>query len=162
MTARVSLLFAFVAPLLAGCDLFYEAIEMPNPSKTRAESKAVGAACRHAGRSLEDCYYLNPELDKAAIFEGWKEMNEYMLAKELPTVPSQFVPLPSSPSSSGGERPKEPSPSPSSSSSPAAGSGGAAASANNPLPQTNTPIPQPLPRNEPIIPNPSAAPPKRS
>lgn len=91
MSARP--LFPLVAALLlTGCDAIYEALEIPNPNKMKAEAKAVGAACRHSGRSLEDCYYLHPDLEKAAIFEGWREMNEYMLAKELPTVPAQLAP----------------------------------------------------------------------
>jgi len=81
-----------ISLLLTGCDAFYEALEIPNPSKAKSEAKAVGAACRHSGRSLEDCFYLNPDLDKAAIYEGWREMNEYMLAKELAVVPAQLVP----------------------------------------------------------------------
>ncbi len=87
------LLPASVLVLVAGCDAFYEALEIPNPEKAKAEARAIGAACRHSGRSLEDCFYLHPDADKAAVFEGWKAMNDYMLEKELPSVPPQLVPL---------------------------------------------------------------------
>jgi len=46
----------------------------------------------HAGRSLEDCYALNPNASKAAIFEGWREMNDYMLQNNLREVPPVFAP----------------------------------------------------------------------
>jgi len=88
-------LLILLLPLLGGCDQFREALDLPpSPEKenaaTEAEAKAIGGACRQAGRSLEDCYLLNAEARKAAIFDGWKEMNDYMQAKELPVVPSKI------------------------------------------------------------------------
>lgn len=83
-------------PLLTGCDMLYDLLEIPNPSKeaevAESEGKAVGSACRHAGRSLEDCYILNPTAQKAAVFRGWKEMNDYMIQNNMQVVPSQFTP----------------------------------------------------------------------
>lgn len=91
-TRLIMLLF----PLLTGCELLYDLLEIPDPRKeaaaAEAEGKAIGSACRHAGRSLEDCYLLNPSAQKAAIFAGWREMNDYMLANNLPEVPSQLSP----------------------------------------------------------------------
>ncbi|WP_142811250.1 hypothetical protein [Tepidiphilus olei] len=78
--------------LLAGCDTFYDAIGLNDAKKAEAEARAIGAACRHAGRSLEDCYALNPNASKSAIFEGWREMNDYMLQNNLREVPPVFVP----------------------------------------------------------------------
>jgi len=56
-----------------------------------AEGKAVGSACRHALRAIEDCYTLNPKAHKAAVFAGWREMDEYMRENKLegvaPVVP---------------------------------------------------------------------------
>lgn len=81
---------------LGGCDMLGELFEIPNPARENAERKAegaaIGGACRHAGRSLEDCYALNPGADKASVFAGWREMNDYMMAHNLAEVPSQFVP----------------------------------------------------------------------
>ncbi|HRH79418.1 MAG TPA: hypothetical protein PLW81_00045 [Thiobacillaceae bacterium] len=73
--------------LLSGCDRLSERMGMPDPAKVLAEGKAVGGACRHAGRGLEDCYKLNPRADKAAVYEGWKEMNEYMAKNNMQAVP---------------------------------------------------------------------------
>ncbi|MBM2884279.1 hypothetical protein [Chromobacterium amazonense] len=53
---------------------------------TRDSDKAVGAACRQTGRSLEECYIRNPEADKASIYAGWREMNEYMAKNKLETM----------------------------------------------------------------------------
>lgn len=68
---------------LAAC----EQLGIPNPekehAKREAEGKAVGAACRHAGRAIEDCYTLNPKALKSAVFAGWKEMNDYMTEHKL-------------------------------------------------------------------------------
>ncbi len=63
--------------LLAGCDL--EALMAdPKVAQKIADSKAIGSACRHGMRSIEDCYALNERASKAAIFDGWKEMDQYM------------------------------------------------------------------------------------
>ncbi len=79
-------------PLAVGCDQLAEVLELPNPSKVEAEGRAVGSACRHAGRSLEDCYTLNPAASKAAVFAGWRDMNDYMMEHKLEVVPSQLTP----------------------------------------------------------------------
>ncbi|QLG88380.1 hypothetical protein HQ393_09040 [Chitinibacter bivalviorum] len=68
--------------MLGGCD---QVLEMAN--KQKANGKAIGAACRHSGRSLEDCYQRNSRIAKADIFAGWKEMNEYMQSKKIDVVP---------------------------------------------------------------------------
>lgn len=94
-------------PLLTGCEFLYELLEIPDPQKVEvsrnAEGRAIGSACRHTGRSLEDCYVINPGASKAAIFEGWREMNDYMLLNQMEVVPSQ-IPQP-------GEIPLRPRPS---------------------------------------------------
>ena len=74
--------------LLAGCDQL--GIESPAAAKANkeADSKAVGGACRHAGRAIEDCYTLNKKAEKSAVYAGWREMNEYMRENKLePVVP---------------------------------------------------------------------------
>lgn len=81
-------------PLLTGCEFVYDLLEIPDPKKEgaerEAEGRAVGSACRHAGRSLEDCYILNASAQKAAVFTGWREMNDYMLMNEMEVVPSKI------------------------------------------------------------------------
>lgn len=67
---------------LTACDQVMELINKP-----KANGKAIGAACRHSGRALEDCYRRNAKIPKADIFAGWKEMNEYMQAKKIDIVP---------------------------------------------------------------------------
>jgi hypothetical protein len=76
-----------VAGALSGCDLL--GIQTPEQIAAirDAEGKAVGAACRHAGRAIEDCYALNRRADKAAVFAGWREMNDYMRENNLSEVP---------------------------------------------------------------------------
>ncbi len=78
---------ALLAPL-AGCDQLKERAGIPDQARIEAEGKAIGAACRHAGRGLEDCYALNDKASKAAVFAGWKEMNEYMIKNNMDAVPS--------------------------------------------------------------------------
>lgn len=66
---------------LTGCERFNE---LANQAKFNG--RAVGAACRHSGRALEDCFQRNPRIGKADIYSGWKEMNEYMLKQKLEVV----------------------------------------------------------------------------
>ena len=74
----------------AGC----EQLGIPDPAEAAAaadEEKAVGAACRHSGRALEDCYALsNPGAPKAAVFDGWRSMNDYMVENKLEIVPPPY------------------------------------------------------------------------
>ena len=51
---------------LAGCDLLGIEGATVVAERKVAEGKAVGAACRHAGRAIEDCYALNKKAEKAA------------------------------------------------------------------------------------------------
>ncbi|WP_114649746.1 hypothetical protein [Pseudothauera hydrothermalis] len=93
-------------PMLLGCERLADLLELPDPQKeamiAEAEGRAIGGACRQTGRSLEDCYALNPKAPKAAVFAGWREMNDYMMEHNLPEVPSQIVRLPT-PSAQGAE-----------------------------------------------------------
>jgi hypothetical protein len=80
-----------MAVFAGGCERF--GIEDPAKAAAarEAEGKAVGAGCRHSGRSLEDCYSLNDGAPKAAVFAGWKEMNDYMVANKMEVVPAKGV-----------------------------------------------------------------------
>jgi hypothetical protein len=77
------------APLwLSGCEQL--GIESPADvaAKREAEGKAIGGGCRHAARSVEVCYGLNKRADKAAIFAGWREMNDYMRENKIEAMPA--------------------------------------------------------------------------
>lgn len=84
---RTAVILALLVPLLGGCDQLKQRMGIPDPAKQEAEGKAIGAACRNAGQGLEDCYRLNPDTGKAAIYAGWKEMNEYMTKNNMPVIP---------------------------------------------------------------------------
>lgn len=98
------LILPLVLTLLTGCDRLYERAGLPDPAKVLAEGKAIGAACRHAGRGLEDCYALNPRASKSAIYEGWKEMNEYMAKNGMQAIPPQIDPKGRSKSEAQGQK----------------------------------------------------------
>ena len=85
--AVLSLLFAATLAL-TGCDQL--GIESPAAmaAKRESEGKAVGAGCRHAARSVEVCYELNKRADKAAMFAGWREMNDYMRENKIDAMPA--------------------------------------------------------------------------
>ncbi len=89
MPRRLSLLLLTCLVGLAGCD--YLGIESTTVVLERraAEGRAIGAACRHAGRAIEDCYTLNRRADKAAVFAGWREMNDYMTENKIEVVPPE-------------------------------------------------------------------------
>jgi len=78
--------------LLAGCDLLGIESTQAVAERREADGKAVGGACRHAGRALEDCYTLNRKADKAAVFAGWREMNDYMRENKIEVVAPQLGP----------------------------------------------------------------------
>lgn len=92
MKATQSLLLLALAAGIAACDK----LPIPDPNRAAAQkeldSKAIGGACRHAGRALEDCYNLNPKASKAAIFAGWREMNDYMTQNKIEVVPPTIPP----------------------------------------------------------------------
>lgn len=91
--------------VLTGCDQL--GIETPQKASERqqADAKAIGGACRHALRAIEDCYTLNPKADKAAVFTGWREMDEYMRENKLEGV-VPVVPRPVAPAASKASAPK--------------------------------------------------------
>ena len=80
--------------LLAGCDMIGGALGIESPEKVaaarEAEGKAVGGACRHAGRAIEDCYTMNKKAEKAAVFAGWRDMNDYMRENKIEPVTPQI------------------------------------------------------------------------
>lgn len=81
--------------LLSGCDML-ATLGVVTPGQknaaAEAESKAIGGACRHALRSIEDCYRDNPKSSKAQVFEGWREMDTYMRENNIQGMPAAPVP----------------------------------------------------------------------
>jgi hypothetical protein len=75
--------------LLAGCDQLGLESATAVATRKEAEAKAIGAGCRHAARSVEQCYTLNKRADKAAVFAGWKDMNDYMRENKIDAIPAQ-------------------------------------------------------------------------
>ena len=80
-----------LASALSGCDALGIESTESMAARKEAEGRALGGACRHAGRAIEDCYTLNPRADKAAIFAGWREMNDYMRENKIEEVPPQLA-----------------------------------------------------------------------
>ena len=72
---------------LAGCDLPALDNSAQIEAKKLADGKAIGSGCRHAVRSIEECYQNNPKASKAAIFEGWRDMDGYMREKNIEGMP---------------------------------------------------------------------------
>jgi hypothetical protein len=112
MRPAIAIAAVLVPLLLAGCDML--GIESPEKvaAVRDAEGRAIGGACRHAGRAIEDCFALNRRADKAAIFAGWRDMNDYMRENKIEPVAPQEVaapaPAPDKPARSAhaGEEPK--------------------------------------------------------
>jgi hypothetical protein len=86
--APLALLILLCGLPLAGCDQL--GIETPAKIEAarEAEGRAVGGACRHSGRALEDCYILNPKAHKASVYAGWRDMDAYMRENNIEVVPS--------------------------------------------------------------------------
>jgi hypothetical protein len=84
MPRRPLLLLALLSAL-AGCDQLGLESASVTAARLEADGKAVGGACRHGGRAIEDCFTLNKRVDKAAIYAGWREMDDYMRENKLET-----------------------------------------------------------------------------
>ena len=83
---RRPLLLLAILSTLAGCDQLGLEAASVTAARVEADGKAVGAACRHGGRAIEDCFTLNKRVDKAAIYAGWREMDDYMRENKLEAV----------------------------------------------------------------------------
>ncbi|WP_374429289.1 hypothetical protein [Ideonella dechloratans] len=81
-----------VLVLLSGCDQLGIDTPKVQAEKREADGKAIGGACRNGGRAIEDCYLLNRKADKAAVYAGWREMDEYMRENKLEAVAPQLKP----------------------------------------------------------------------
>ena len=81
---------------LTACDQIQRQVLGEDPAakaaRQEAEGKAVGGACRHSGRAIEDCYAIYHWLQKAAIFSGWQEMDAYMRTNKIEEVEPQLPP----------------------------------------------------------------------
>jgi len=104
---------ALLLPLmlsLAACDQ----LGIDTPAKVEAaraaEGKAIGSACRQSMRALEDCYAMNPKASKAAIFSGWKEMDQYMRDNNIPAIAPAAAASAASSDAAGGDDGAAPSP----------------------------------------------------
>lgn len=95
MILRIHLIFAAFLTL-AGCDQVNQKLGLEDPvakeARQEAEAKAVGSACRHSGRAIEDCYAIYAWLPKAGIYTGWREMDEYMRDNKIETIAPQLPP----------------------------------------------------------------------
>ncbi len=94
MPRHVLIAIVFASTLLTGCDMVTGALGVESPEKVaaarEADGKAVGGACRHAGRAIEDCYAMNKKAAKASVFAGWRDMNDYMRENKIEPVPPQL------------------------------------------------------------------------
>ncbi len=90
---------------LAGCDQL--GIESPAQiaAVKDAEGRAIGGACRHSGRALEDCYALNKKASKAAVFSGWRDMDAYMRENNIEIVAPTVAPTDTKKKPAGEEAP---------------------------------------------------------
>ena len=80
------------AALLAGCDALGVESSTQVAERKQAEAHAIGSACRHAIRSVEDCFKTNPKAVKASVFAGWKEMDQYMRDNQIVGMPTEAKP----------------------------------------------------------------------
>lgn len=95
MITRLILVCVALLPL-AGCDQVNQKLGLEDPARKEArleaEAKAVGSACRHSGRAIEDCYSIYGWLPKAGVYAGWREMDEYMRTNQIETITPQLPP----------------------------------------------------------------------
>lgn len=83
MQLRLPLLLIPLA--LAACEQLGLDDQAKIAAAREADGRAIGNACRQTGRVLEECYALNPKYQKAAIFNGWRDMDGYMRENKIET-----------------------------------------------------------------------------
>jgi len=88
--------------VLSGCDL-ESLLADPKVVQKEADARAIGGACRHGLRSIEDCYSLNDKASKAAIFAGWKDMDQYMRDNKIDGIEPKGLKPPPVPTVAAGE-----------------------------------------------------------
>ena len=88
---RLALLLSIAAPLwLAGCDMLGIESASAVAARREADGKAVGAGCRHVGaRRSSSATRSTGASTSAAIFAGWREMNDYMRENKMDAMPPQ-------------------------------------------------------------------------
>ena len=90
-TASFRSAILLAAALLGGCDMLgIDSVEKIAAAR-EADGKAIGGACRHAGRAIEDCYAIYKKADRASIFAGWRDMNDYMRENKIEAVQPQLA-----------------------------------------------------------------------
>ncbi len=89
MTPRLLLPLSLTL-LLAACDIPGLGPD-PRVLQKEADGKAIGGACRYSMRPIEECYAMNEESSRSAIFAGWKEMDQYMRDNKIEGVPAKAV-----------------------------------------------------------------------
>lgn len=81
---------------LSGCDQIQQKLGIEDTAgkavRAEAEGKAVGGACRHAGRAIEDCYSVYTWVPKDAVYTGWRDMDAYMRDNKIEVVEPQLPP----------------------------------------------------------------------
>lgn len=99
---HVFLLIACSTLLVAACEVpFLGAEQARIEAKREAEGRAVGSGCRYSGRSLEECYGMNPKMSKAAMFNGWRDMDGYMRENNIQVVLPEAPEAPEAPANKG-------------------------------------------------------------
>jgi hypothetical protein len=96
MHFRKLLTLSALAILLAGCEIPGMGDDPKIAEAKEADGKAIGGACRHSGRALEDCYVMNPKAVKAAVYAGWRDMDAYMRENNIKAVVPDLVDAPTS------------------------------------------------------------------
>ncbi|MBE7420570.1 MAG: hypothetical protein HS128_22975 [Ideonella sp.] len=92
MHARLTAALLVAALGASGCNLFGGGDSAEAATARReADGRAIGGACRHAGRAIEDCFTLNRRADKASVYAGWREMNDYMRENKIEPVSPQLT-----------------------------------------------------------------------
>jgi hypothetical protein len=103
MRPAAPILLLLTTVLMAACDQLGIESATAVAARREAEGKAIGGACRHVARSVESCYMNNKRADKAAIFAGWREMNDYMRENKIESMTPPPDPVKAAPPGDEGE-----------------------------------------------------------
>ena len=91
---RTAFVLALLLPAMlavSGCDMLGIESAEKIAAARESDGKAIGSACRHAGRAIEDCFAIYKKADRAAVFAGWRDMNDYMRENKIEPVAPQLA-----------------------------------------------------------------------
>jgi ATP-dependent phosphoenolpyruvate carboxykinase len=74
---------------ISGCD--YSTNINKSKEYINKQDAIAFASCKQSGKTIEDCFIIQEDISKSGIFDGWKEMEQYMRENNLKEQSSSLI-----------------------------------------------------------------------